>query len=145
MPRLPQHIPSLESESTWWERHYHWWVKLLLPHSSSLIHICKHMSRQWLLQLFAYLTPNMWKRRGRLHVSSSYYLYSSICYCVGGKFHKNSFFLLLFLSVFRHYKATAINSHRYKYHSLPLLDDLRFVFFHISCFFKHNLVWNQNI
>lgn len=46
---------------------------------------------------------------------------------MGGKFHGNLFFHFVFLlfSVFRHYVATAIITHGYKYHSLPLLVDLQ--------------------
>lgn len=50
-----------------------------------------------------------------------------------------------FFSVFKHYKATAINSHRYKYHSLPLLDDLRFVFFFISAAFSNTILCETKI
>lgn len=86
-----------------------------------------------------------WKWRGRLSGSSLHYLYSISCYHMGGKFHGNLFFHFVFLlfPVFRHYVATAIITHRYKYLPLPLLVDLQI--FSVSTPFSNTILCETSI
>lgn len=146
MPCLPQHIPSLESESAWWERQYHWQMTVSTPILCSL-RTCPHGSRHvpsMVMPALYLLVSKHVKMKRKISGSSLCYLYSISCYHVGVKFHRNLFFHFVFLLFpVRHYVATAIITHRYKYHPLPLLVDLQI--FSVSTPFSNTISCETSI
>lgn len=94
--------------------------------------------RTWWFQPFACITLHVKK----IQETTETLLASKYLLSHGRKLYKNSiFFLFLFFPVFRHCRVTALITHRYKYHPLPLFDDLQIFllsFFLFSSFLQLN-------
>lgn len=120
---------------------------LFLPPSFCSLRTCPHGSRH----VPSMMTPALYllvskhvKMKRKISGSSLCYLYSISCYHVGVKFHRNLFFHFVFLLFpVRHYVATAIITHRYKYHPLPLLVDLQI--FSVSTPFSNTISCETSI
>lgn len=117
------------------------------PHPSipcKPVHMGQHMSHQWWRQPFTSLSPNVkMKRKIKWVIVTLLIFHQLLSY--GGKVPRELIFSFCFsfISVFRHYVATAIITHGYKYHSLPLLVDLQI--FSVSTPFSNTILCETSI
>lgn len=155
MSFLPQHIPLLASENTWWGRVTARTALSLAdeaisyPHPTPStpwepVHVGKHMSHQWLLQRFSYLTPNVKKIRW---IDTR--LISKRLLSCGEKVPEElGFFFLFFFfhSPFLHLGLMSYGNNHPQVHISFFAFTWWFTnIFSISSFFKHHLMWNLNI